>query len=511
MSNGRPGLVATDPVGLRPSPIHARKFSCIQIVYIISNDWHNARLSPTMKSEILDYWVLTDAGSIIDVFNHVKGEGMVRFDTPATVSPFTGNPLWGFVVHCACWDILSEVDEDMNEPLYIQALFDLCRSQPNIEGFVEWHHEYADISSPEIMFPGKRYGFTNTIPYDAQDVDPTSGPGLKRLSCLGKYPRTKYQFFYKTIEAIEIASDNHDPFLLLPTELRLKIIMQTETSDITNLRCASKAFTGLKASCLWRSRFLYGHEFSYLYPIIARQTKPRKWKDAYRKASQYHLVRLGNSKKYVDKEFLNRKRVWNLACYLTDLVDLRLTLKRRRPEIQASETGELQQHGDNWLTVQSDLVNFDEKFDHGARLLYNDSITLSDTEIISKVRVSLVSIQDRQYLSGLQLSGHNVGYENPHRCHEATWSGSTKLPGVIRGFYVALDGDALRGIRVYCVPGGFSDWIGDHENLTQQAIIFSTGFLKDINIGLNVRLFCPVFVLTRMAILLISRVHFGAI
>lgn len=48
-----------------------------------------------------------------------------------------------------------------------------------------------------------------------------------------------------------------------------------------------------------------------------------------------------------------------------------------------------------------------------------------------------------------------------------------------------LDNHALRGVQVYCDPGGLSYWAGDQKHLIKQVIVHPTGVLERIEVGLN--------------------------
>ncbi|VUC28726.1 unnamed protein product [Clonostachys rosea] len=283
--------------------------------------------------------------------------------------------------------------------------------------------------------------------------------------------------------------DSHDPFQALPAEIITEILVHTSSGDINNLRCASQVFATFQLpERFWRSRFLHGNGFSYIYAFASSWNEPATWAEKYKHAIRYHRrCRITDGLGFESFSLHNRKRTWDLAEYLNDLVKLRVSVKLRCPGMRRSATGRIEKERgeETWLTAQSNLVAFDQDFDRGTRLIYEDAVTLPNRGAITEVSVSFVSLQGKQYLSGFKFSSHQVGYHD-YKTHQAvTWSGSKTVPGAIRGFYLALDDHSLRGVRIYCAPGGFSDWVGDHQDLTKQAIIHSHGSLHKMEVGLN--------------------------
>ncbi|VUC37082.1 unnamed protein product [Clonostachys rosea] len=531
--------------------------TCI-IVYAIAENWNNPRLSSVPRIGV--HWdpLLNPNGILaapleddlgIDVSDQIFQENFVLYRTSATASSDNSHlRLWGFAIHDYCWSLLCEVNNLMGEQDHIQALFDLCVSQPNVNITVDWFHNYGGllrrrylntIRRPgKVCPPGRGYDFEDTRRFNFRGDGPIGDCMLRNFKPKGHFPRRdlKWEFrdlaqhripytslpedvwfvvgqhyqksFYTDLPNDGIcptplrpgprlrmlSHDTRDPFELLPTELCIQILMLMPPDDIKNLRLASKVFATFELpEQYWHSRFLNGNEFSYLHLWASGWPDPSTWAEKYANTMKYHRCLKISVQEIPDgcEALHDRKRVWNLAEYLSRLVELRLSIKRCRPQVRRIETGAGQSYreGENWLNAHSDVVPFNREPRGGCRLLFEDAISIPNGEAITEVSVSLVSLHGGKCLSGLTFSSkYHVGYviHDDRRTREsATWSGSTRVPGAVRGFHLALDSHSLRGVRVYCVPGGLSDWIGDHEGFAEQAIIYPAGSLQKVELGLN--------------------------
>lgn len=536
-------------------------------MYAATDDWDSPKLSSVADISQLNprrvkhgvLFIPREDEFDIDVSDHIFEERFVQYRVSPTVSSdLPSLHLWGFAIHADCWRLLCEIDDQMGDQDHIRALFDLCTSQPNVSSTVDWFHQYGGRLkrnySNAFQWPGKVPcpGITYTLEATGdilEGVSPIENKFLQRFRLTGKYPPTEImsrvnsrlnaytQYLLHGEEDKQppytdlpdnpapalspgpllrlLSQDTHDPFQLLPYELLIDILVTTPSNDIKNLRLASKTFATLDLpERFWRSRFLNGNEFSYLYSFASCWSEPRTWAEKYEKAMRYHRCRKAiDGYEEPDAYMLHaRKRVWELGEYLSRLVELRLSFQRCCPQVTriASGAGHTYREGGGWLSARSDLVPFNidpeggrwssahsdlvslDIETSGSRQLFEDAVSIPTGEAVMEVSVSLVSPHGGNSLSGLTFgSKYQVGYDNHRNKESATWSGSKRVPGAIRGFHLALDSHSLRGIRIYCVPGGLSDWIGDHENLAKQVIVHSAGSLQKVELGLNVSIPLP--------------------
>ncbi|CAG9987346.1 unnamed protein product, partial [Clonostachys byssicola] len=528
-------------------------------LYATSDDWNSPKLSSVVDvsqefTQNVKHGVMViprEDEFDIDVSDHIFEERFVKYRVSPTVpSDFPSLHLWGFAIHADCWRLLCEVNDQMGEQHHIRALFDLCVSQPNVSSAVDWFHQYGghlkrDYPNAfqwpgEVCCPGTTYTLENTG--DSNGLSPLENEFLQRFRRTGEYPPTEVTsevipqaILYRNMtrylglrhgEKEEegrqppytdlpdnsfgplpgpllrlLSQDTRDPFQHLPHELLTEILVSTPSKDIKNLRLASKTVATLDLpERFWRSRFLNGNEFSYLYSFASCWPEPKTWAEKYEKAMRYHKYRKAiDYLREPDAIMLHhRKRVWELGEYLSRLIELRLSFQHCCPQVTriASGAGHTYREGGGWLSAHIDLIPFNVqpkggfrrllKDEGGSRQLFEDAISIPIGEAVMEVSVSLVSLHGGTSLSGLTFGPkYQVGYDNYRSRESATWSGSKRVPGAIRGFHLALDSHSLRGIRIYCVPGGLSDWIGDHENLAKQAIVHSAGSLQKVELGLN--------------------------
>lgn len=108
------------------------------------------------------------------------------------------------------------------------------------------------------------------------------------------------------------ANQSVDPFHRLPLEIATEIIMLLSSTDVVSLGLASKTFASTTLlDCFWRSRFWPGREFSYLFEYASPKHVPaRELFDTVK--SLQHLLAVSN-----------RRRVWSLASFLSNLAETR--------------------------------------------------------------------------------------------------------------------------------------------------------------------------------------------
>lgn len=156
----------------------------------------------------------------------------------------------------------------------------------------------------------------------------------------------------------------------------------------------------------------------------------------------------------------NRKRVYNLACSLRNIVD------------QATSTSLC---GDSegiqsfrWVDAYPTLKHRDTFFSKGSRDFCYRMCTIPASSI--HIFVSLVGIYERHYVSGMRFVSANgshtvLGY--PHAAGEVLIA----VSGEIAGFHVAQDERGFQGLAVLSASGALSKWAGNNRGVPIRRLV----------------------------------------
>jgi hypothetical protein len=251
----------------------------------------------------------------------------------------------------------------------------------------------------------------------------------------------------------------------LPPELLLEILTRCDSKSAANLRLASKAMANLGLpERFWFSRFWPGQEFDYVFAQPAFRAAVPLWINFYNRARQ-----LRNH-----PAFRNRRRIWNLACQLRDWVILRLESPVCHGSLCKSFFNPKGANNDKeWHTAEARVSPGTSIFSVGCRSLNDATVTISGQ--ISKVWASLVMLNEKRYVSGLQVSQEDgksvqLGYRHPKHEVAFTWDSPLEPSDPFVGFHVAMDNQGIRGLCMVSSQGVSSRWNGDHEGVPKRSI-----------------------------------------
>lgn len=467
-------------------------------VWTDQDHWHNARLSGIGQRLQFDYVIPRDLSVSEDFFStdemtmevHLMKSNFEE-DYP-TVQTDESCPVWGYPIQCSCLKVLSVAHLRTGNPLDIQALFDLCRSQPIQQNALNWGHDYGGfigwLDDPEDMFPTEDpWLFMNFIVGRAFQYDPYNDPWLDDV--FGQENGTPEELLEcqgQSFIACFGASDTSDPFSILPLELLVDILISLPSEDVANLRKASRCFACLRLpNKFWRSRFLPNREFSHIFEADKCPPNSGIWKTLYdgTKLLRHHL------------SVINRKRIWALA---SDMCNL-LTQRAASPichGVAWKTMFEPQGIADpfQWEVVASGISSPTDYFHSGSRAISERTLHLPES--ISKIIISLAYINGRSYVSGISFTSNDhqkldIGYIRPDQQYEVCWEKCQQDAVSIRGFHAAVDPRGIRGLSVLSSTG-FSKWVGDYNDVPKRLLKLASSNetsppIKNIKASFDVR------------------------
>ncbi|KAJ3897444.1 hypothetical protein F5879DRAFT_1028854 [Lentinula edodes] len=160
---------------------------------------------------------------------------LLWFDWGPSWANTSSRSLWGFPVHCACWDIMVAVRP--GQPPNVQHLFDLCRSFP-VQGAINFGHNYGGAVPYEartILSLGEEPWLnpTPTIRSEPQyKCNPFYDPELTRLfqqdsavSPEGSYLPTVDPAVTFSGHKVNFTRGESDHFNKLPNEILLSLFL----------------------------------------------------------------------------------------------------------------------------------------------------------------------------------------------------------------------------------------------------------------------------------------------
>lgn len=371
-------------------------------------------------------------------------------------------PLRGYVIHSACWDILHCNDsrfklEDGCDQAILQALFELCRTQEIHNGLLNWGHTYGGTFIGE--FPHPALSSSDELPPRRNSLgeeNPNGGVGPPYMWMRNPATKVEERTAVHPVALNSATVTSKDLFTKLPVETLIDLCLHLSPESFANLRLASRAVAAMEIpAAFWRSFFSHGGQFDYLRVYIPDGSV--SWRGSYRTARrcQNHL------------SVRNRKRIWDLATFISELVDVRIASKPcerlsvetrlapreiPRPERERRYLQETLTFPDRWILLFS---------------FHKDSAILSPH--ITEISATTINIAGKTFISGLGfklVDGDpiRIGYHRPDQETTFRWeNGTSFLSGSLLGFHVAFDGRGIRGLSALCSPGGASSWIGDQE------------------------------------------------
>lgn len=376
------------------------------------------------------------------------------------------NRIWGYPLHCCCWDILSSAYSTSRpgKEIDVQALFDLCRSQPVRLGVISWGHDYGRVAEGEKT---DQVSFGEE-PWSAPDSDDE----LKETYLQDPYHIPELANIFRTGSEQTIEPPGHhnqsiiarngnmtDPLALLPAEILAAVFMHLNTRDVRNVRLASRCAASLELPPkFWRSRFMSDHEFSWAFEANSHPVSSKPWKLMYLR-----------TKGIVNADGVqNRKRIWNLAHRLCNHLDLRLAsnICYGTPCITSMELEGIADALD-WSTNSSMLSQSSHRFVRGSRALFERRVNVP--QVPFRILVSHVHLYDTRYISGIRMVKKDepaiiLGYPRSENEEEIIWESSEQTESGFAGFQVAADARGICGLAVLSTAGFLSSWTGEHHH-----------------------------------------------
>ncbi|KAK4118329.1 hypothetical protein N657DRAFT_651413 [Parathielavia appendiculata] len=383
----------------------------------------------------------------------------------------------GFPFHPACWYVLTKRLSPGDRE--VQLLFDLCLSFRNNEIMLDWGHDY---------------GGTVGYDYDSRVLGPGEEPRLSSLAVDSRddggpdplhIPELRRAFERRTTDSIS-ATDlpaprqgyarpaDRDAFQALPVEILQSTLIYLSTPDVAAVRIASPAFANVHLhDKFWRSRFFPGQEFESVFeaqPHLHDSSFKGQWKSTY-----FAVRELRRS-----PELLNRRRVWDLASSLLDLLFKAESASCDGSPVPFSldddddddDNSSLSSVDMGWKTASRANPISKRCFVPGKSSLYKRMMPIPDDA--TALFVSTVEIQGRQYISGIRiqhgtdasvsLGYHRPGNETPVVSRE---QGSLR----IEGFNLAHDQRGIRGLSVISETRISSDWVGDFHGIPKRRLV----------------------------------------
>lgn len=425
--------------------------------------------------------------------------------------------LWGYPFHEACWKLLVRACHPL--PVDINLLFACFRSHGITAGHLNWDfHSYTE-----------RKGLT-AFSLDLCWYDPRKPQQLELV-----FPEAKRYAQDKRKRAPSLDSEYHgnihqlslstDPLSSLPLEIRDSILCYLPSKDVCSARLASRAFSQLVSfsPSFWFTRFFPRAECGFMFEAMDSSPMLYDWKVIYlqlRPFGPLALTTIGNN--YIR----NRKRVWFLATYLSDVL-FKLSQAKLHgtamPTYYEPETnGQLYkarisrgfQADDLYLESKLPAYVFfgrgheqpyegkgagalvvDEKCPlSGCRRLYSRSVKLP--RLITGLFVSTIDLAGHKYVSGIRFvddedHSTSLGYIRPG---EETWlepkGGDDNTSGFsLHGFKLAIDdGIGIRAFAMATKVGRVSSWAGDPKGQYQWLVPFDSGSaINTLNADFDVR------------------------
>lgn len=389
---------------------------------------------------------------------------------PMVTVPSPLNPTaQGFPMHDHCWQILAAARPSSR--IDTQRLLHVLLSFPVQGGGVNFGHDYGGVARYSALGELGRVPSGEDRPliggpaYLYPKLDPLDLPAVRHF--LGN--ATPFHAEPQSARPHKCPTDA-DVFALLPEETLGLLFEALSSTSVACLRRASRvcANTPLRDS-FWRTRFLPGREFEYVFEATARRNSAAiagRWR------SLCLLARVNQD----NPDAVNRRRVWGLACSLR-----RVLYTAGNVYLRGLHAGAVTC---DWVTASRDLHRLDQTFGGGSRALWERTIAVPQG---ASVFPSCVVIFGTRYISGLRLVCENGEESDLGYIHDNV-SLLSKARVEIAGFNLAQDARGNRGVSVLSSTGDLSDWDGDSENIPKRRLVLapSDGPIRYLKGGFDV-------------------------
>ena len=373
----------------------------------------------------------------------------------------------GFVLHEACWCLLREASKPVK--ISFRQLLNICESLPFPLRFngVCWGHDYGKL----LEIDTEKY-----YPWEEQFLQLR-----ERTTCSSDATENPYEIPWPPTALSHSVGPpvdktpktaTQDCFCRLPWEIREIIAILLPTNDALKLRLASRSFLPLYFSAIfWASRFYANGERGFLFEM-------RDKREAAELLSWYRCTRPA----FCTPALRNRRRVWNLAKQLTDIISQRDADNGACTKNQTRAVG-------NWLKVTGD-EQFGELNDE-RRLFYKGcrsigTVVIHVSKRLVEIGITVAKFGAQTYITGIRFTPEG----NP----EIRAGHTSKLGEVIHvlaglhGFRVAVGQGGIRALQVVgrerC-----SSWIGCATGVPVSERLISSESIEAIKVMFDVSMF----------------------
>ncbi|RYP59540.1 hypothetical protein DL770_010173 [Monosporascus sp. CRB-9-2] len=268
-----------------------------------------------------------DEGRRYDDEDHGPSDGAAESFLQAQPVFNSSREYWCYVVHDACWELLRDrIDPGRQMPTDTIArhLFALLYNTPtNGEGTLVPGHDYGGAA--QFQLPS-RYGYFTVV--DSSGLPYLTGDPREELQRDEDCMREAIQAMSAPFNLPGMSLGNYsdsDVFCSLPNEVVMHIVEYLPSSDVVNIRLASRYVADTSSPNLlpqefWASRFWPGSEMGFVFaqPFCPRPSKLVDWRLLYIKAK----ATLSNPEPFPG--FRNRKRIWHNLQNLSDALRIRI-------------------------------------------------------------------------------------------------------------------------------------------------------------------------------------------
>ncbi|CRG91685.1 Clathrin heavy chain 2 [Talaromyces islandicus] len=346
----------------------------------------------------------------------------------------------GFVFHESCWEILRECFKP--QEFSIPRLWDVCRSMPPFD---------ADQVVYSLLDGSGYYGYPISIDVPPEDfvwkdaliekkdnslADPYNLPLMGYLlEMVAEEPLEDYPF-----SAISNIPTKPSIMERLPKEICDEIASLLSTSDLANLRLASRSFVDIyRNQSVWASRF-------------TRPSGDRYWlfetREMKKKACDWRRLYTLTSDTYSPMVFSNRKRVWTAVNLIKDIMDM-------------TWIGNIQE-----LSINATCDEQRQKVD----------IPVS----VRRICFSFAKLSKISYITGIGFTS-SEGVVNKMGYWANNQALSVEVTG-FKGFTVALDSYGLRAIQVNQDQNRVSDWVGCPDDCPKTMNLVTSGNITALEV-----------------------------
>jgi hypothetical protein len=260
---------------------------------------------------------------LLDIWLMRRDFGNKSLAVPTAATSAASEKVWGFPLHPSCWVVWTSLQPKSKE--HIQVIFDLCRSFPiQSNGILNFGHDYGgSLKYLDGLFDGEEA----QLVHREGTADELARSNLYSIPKLRPLFENDYSIHNEDQSAtVSLAPETEtgavsgsdwstDPFNRLPIEVLIQILTELGSMDVIHLKQVSRICAKLVLpDVFWRSRFLPGREFEYLFPEAMQYSL--------RASGQWKSIFLGARELRTLPEMKNRERIWKLASSMEDLLGL---------------------------------------------------------------------------------------------------------------------------------------------------------------------------------------------